>query len=167
MLAMAKKTMRIMMKDRGEDDCLEIVDRMTRFCVAEERYRTTTVFYIQNSKLKVNMLRFLLKKCEDKKIIIVCELSLTPFAKKEIAQSSRKIQFFTYKELFSPVGRHPQVPRHRLVGRENYKKGMPILRSDDPISKYAWFEDGDIVSIERTTDTGKKYLYFREVLLLK
>ena len=83
----------------------------------------------------------------------------TSFSKKEMASAGS--QYFQLKELLAPVIRHPLVPTHTKVSSPPpgiKKEDLPLLLTSDPVSKYYWYEEGQVVEIDRG-----KYKYYRVV----
>ena len=147
-----------MMLDRGQGEAVEC--KSTRLCLQKRRYATTVVFIIRSKKMKVTTVRSMLQSLDEGDgAVFVGSGPPTSFARKEIAAAGS--QYFETKELIVPVVMHPLVPPHKKVPAPPagvQKKNLPVLTLEDPVSKYYWFKQGDVVEIDRG-----EYKYYRVV----
>jgi DNA-directed RNA polymerase subunit H (RpoH/RPB5) len=118
------------------------------------------VFASKNLKFNVKNIQNYINTMNDKKImhaIIIYVEGVTSFTKKAIKQSN-DMEF----EIFAQEDLQYNITKHRLQSKfrkfndeesEEFKKKfgtkIPILKLDDPISRFYNFKKGDIIEVER------------------
>jgi DNA-directed RNA polymerase subunit H (RpoH/RPB5) len=92
----------------------------------------------------------------DHRWILLVPFKLSPQAKKETIDA----QIYMFDELLINIPKHDLVVPHIVVSEENVKKilgqtlnisDLPILPTDDPVSKWYDFQAGQIVFIKNPT----------------
>ena len=122
--------------------------------------------------------------------ILVIYKTMTSFAKKFLVAEQQKrnqgvggesvphmrldISVFFEPELVVNVTQHETVPKHRLLAPKEKKKllerfkvseeQLPRIPITDPVAKYLGLRRGDVVEIERESDTAGRYITYRTCL---
>ena len=111
-------------------------------------------------------------------IILVVEGNLNPAAKKwaEGAKDERGvgIDVFVEDELVVNITQHELVPKHKplndkeaeaaLAAFQLTKAQLPRMMARDPVARYFGMKRGDVVQIERKSETAGKYCTMRQVM---
>jgi len=137
-------------------------------------------YFVKESKVGVKTLRRVREECqtvECRHAILVTEDGFTPFAAKELDDTSRGgdiVEVFRRRELSFCVVEHELVPPHVLVEgaerkallqRPGYKpSAFPRLRASDPVARFMHFPVGAIVKIQRSIGNSEGEVYYRVVV---
>lgn len=104
--------------------------------------------------------------------ILVYPGTITPSAKKYIEKSSgTNIEIFSEDELICNITKHHLMPRHTvlsttekeiLFSTNNFSENeLPRIHLDDPVARYFGMRRGDVVKIQRRSETAGIYVLFR------
>lgn len=116
-----------------------------------------------------------MKDEEVKRAILVVRDGLTPFAKQAVAELSvdYKIETFTEPELLVNVTEHILVPKHQVLTEQEkqalltkYKvkdSQLPRMQVTDPVARYYGLSKGQVVKIQRPSETAGRYITYRIV----
>ena len=141
--------------------------------------RCCLVFFPGESKVGVGEIRVIAKKMEDCgacESVLICE-GLTPSAVTSL-QSLIPTQFIcnmTPQSLMFDIYEHESVPRHRIMTPDEVQDlcqkygpvtNLPVIRLDDPMSKYMGARPGDIFHITRNRPNVGEHPYYRRVMQL-
>jgi DNA-directed RNA polymerase I, II, and III subunit RPABC1 len=122
--------------------------------------------------------------------ILVIYKTMTSFAKKFLVSENQKrnqgsaadsvahmrldVSVFFEPELVVNVTQHEAVPRHRLLPAKEKKAllsrfkvtedQLPRIPLMDPVAKYLGLRRGDVVEIERESETAGRYITYRTCL---
>merc|ERR1712086_43174 len=138
------------------------------------------VFFEEEVKVGVMPIRKNLEKMKEgnvQRAILVVQQGLTPFAKQALqntAGSKYKVEQFLEKELLVNITEHILVPKHSLLTvmekkalLEKYKlkeTQLPRIQMKDPVARYFGLNRGDVVKIERPSETAGRYITYRLVV---
>lgn len=119
-------------------------------------------------------------ECKEQKIqhiLIVAQKALSQSANKTITELSspeNNLELFLESELVTNVTEHVFVPKHTLLSSsekinllQKYRVSeshLPKIHSSDPVARYYGFKKGDIVKIERSSESAGKYNFYRLVM---
>lgn len=173
---------REMMSDRGFNvkdvphNMAELVHRITKsepIMTCTRKSVKTYVFFHNEDRIGVKQLRNWIEAHKNTRFIIASLEGPTTFAKKEIENSDKHMQFFTFKELSINPTKHTLVPKHTKVKKEDvpYKVSQqghewPKLSLSDVIAKYYDYEVGDLIKIRRTFAVQQPVYYYRMVSVI-
>jgi DNA-directed RNA polymerase I, II, and III subunit RPABC1 len=137
------------------------------------------VYFLTESKVGVKTLRRIRDECqaaECRHAILVTQDGLTPFASKELDETSRGgdvVEVFRRKELSFCVVEHELVPPHTLLEpaerkallqRRGFKpSALPRMKASDPVARFMNFPIGGIVKIQRSIGSSDGETYYRLV----
>jgi len=112
--------------------------------------------------------------------IMVIQQKLTAFAKQALTNSVNstggkyKIEQFHEKELLINITEHQLVPKHSLLTPKEKKallnkyklkeSQLPRIQSKDAVSRYFGLSRGDVLKIERPSETAGRYITYRLVV---
>merc|ERR1711934_43669 len=138
------------------------------------------VFFEEEPKVGVKPIRRNLERMKDENVfraIIVVQQGLTPFAKQALqntGSSKYNVQQFLEKELLVNITEHILVPKHSLLKPtekkmllQKYKlkeTQLPRIQMKDAVSRYFGLTRGDVVKIERPSETAGRYITYRLVV---
>jgi len=128
------------------------------------------VFFSTSSKFNVKNIQVYIALMNEMEIfhsIIVYKEDITSFTKKAIEQSlEMKFELFSEEDLQYNITKHKFQPQfHKLSLEETeeiknkYGTSFPIIRKDDPISRFYDYQKGDIIKIIRNNN----YISYRIV----
>ena len=109
--------------------------------------------------------------------VMVVQQGLTSFAKQALhntAGSKYKVEQFLEKELLVNITEHILVPKHSLLTPkekqallQKYKlkeTQLPRIQMKDAVSRYFGLNRGDVLKIERPSETAGRYITYRLVV---
>ncbi|VDN98297.1 unnamed protein product [Rodentolepis nana] len=112
-----------------------------------------------------------------KAILILRDAGLTPAAKSAIAELlSNKItmECFYENELMVNITEHKLVPEHIVLTAEEKQElldtyrlkesQLPKMQSSDPVARYYGMKRGQVVRINRPSETAGRYITYRIVV---
>lgn len=120
------------------------------------------IFFSDTDKFNVKNIQLFISVMNNLDIfhaIIVYKDGVTSFTKKAIEQSVEiKFELFAMEDLQYNITKHRLQPQFiKLNNVEEFKKKygtkFPILKIDDPISKFYAYEKGDIIKVVRKNNT--------------
>lgn len=137
-------------------------------------------YFFKESKVGVKTLRRIHTECSAvgcRHAILVTEDGVTPFASKELEESTRGgdvVEVFKRRELAFCVVEHSLVPKHELLDPAERKEllalpgfktsTLPRLKSSDPVARFMHFPIGGVVRIRRAIGTSDGEVYYRLVV---
>ena len=148
-----------MLTQRGYTNITKIEEEPVILCADKENDEKMCVIFADNVKINVTTVRDYISFMENKKIshsIIIYTDKPTSPAKKSLEESGDMvIELFEDIELCVNITKHETVPRHTRLNKEESKEfkqkygtKFPIIKVDDPISRFYFFQRGDIIEIE-------------------
>jgi DNA-directed RNA polymerase subunit H (RpoH/RPB5) len=148
-----------MLQQRGYSNISRIENEPIILSADKENGEKMCVIFADNVKINVTTVRDYISFMENKKIIhsiIIYTDKPTAPAKKSLEESGDMIiELFEDIELCVNITKHETVPRHTRLSlleskefKEKYGTKFPIIKSDDPISKFYFYQKGDIIEIE-------------------
>ena len=148
-----------MLTQRGYTNITKIEEEPVILCADKENDEKMCVIFADNVKINVTTVRDYISFMENKKIshsIIIYTDKPTSPAKKSLEESGDMvIELFEDIELCVNITKHETVPRHTRLTKEESKEfkqkygtKFPIIKVDDPISRFYFFQRGDIIEIE-------------------
>ena len=171
------KTVIEMLKDRGNtivNDCRTIGDitfkmQENDYIISGECDGVSTFVYFHNEeRIGVKQLRVWNENITNEDIIIVSLEGPTAFTKKEAENNYKNVQFFTFKQLCVNITRHDLVPKHEKIKNEDLKieaSKLPKLYTNDAISQYYNYKEGDLIRITRTVGYPEPVFFYRTVCI--
>lgn len=145
---------------------------------SESLSRCCLVFFSEDAKVGVAGIRVIAKKMEelggDSEAVLVCE-TLTPSALTSLNSliSTKFICNMTPQSLMFDIYEHDSVPMHRIMKQDEIRtlcakygpvSNLPVIRLDDPMSKYIGARPGDVLEITRNRPNVGYHPYYRQVL---
>lgn len=142
-------------------------------------------FFPGEATVGTQTLKQYFEKMEEQKAsaaIVVILKKISTFASKSIEQmaadpdpSKRQImEVFLEEELLINITEHELVPSHKLLDDDakqallkRYKlkeTQLPRLQAKDPVAKYYGLKRGQVVKIERPSETAGRYITYRLVV---
>ena len=126
------------------------------------------VFASDNSKFNVKNIQCYINIMLEKNImhaIIIYKDGVTSFTKKAIRQSSdMEFEIFAEEDLQYNITKHKLQSKFRKLNQKeaddfktNYGTKIPILKLDDPISRFYNYKKGDIIEVTRPTNNNICY----------
>jgi DNA-directed RNA polymerases I, II, and III subunit RPABC1 len=146
---------------------------------AEDPEESIMVFFADEMKLGVKPIKEYQEQLTAngiKRCIVVIRSGITPLAKK--AMDTYKdfgtiMELFKEEELLVNITKHKLVPKHTLLMPDEKKAllakyklketQLPRIIMGDPISRYYGLRKGDVVKIERNSETAGRYVTYRLV----
>jgi DNA-directed RNA polymerase subunit H (RpoH/RPB5) len=139
--------------------------------------RCCLVFFAEDSKAGVGEIRMIAKKMEElgaSESVLICD-SLTPAALTSLHSliSTQFICNMTPQSLMFDIYEHDSVPLHRIMKPDEIRSlcdkygpvtNLPVIRLDDPMSKYTGARPGDVIEITRNRPNVGHHPYYRQVL---
>jgi DNA-directed RNA polymerase I, II, and III subunit RPABC1 len=141
------------------------------------------VFFSDEDKIGIKPIRAYKAEMIEANIhnaIVVVKNGITPYVKTNMQseiQEPYNIEIFMENELLIDKTEHILVPKHELLTEEERKEflvkykiankaNIPInkILSSDPIARYYGMKTGDIVKIERLSETAGIYVNYRVVV---
>ncbi|KAG2424991.1 hypothetical protein HXX76_014149 [Chlamydomonas incerta] len=112
----------------------------------------------------------------DKRCMFVFKEDVTSVNRRSLAEfwTEDQIEVFNIRELQYNVSKHSLVPRHDKVPAEEVdsllqrynlrsRAQMPTIHVSDPMARYLGLRIGDVVKIQRPSQTAGHYYYYRAV----
>ena len=169
-----QRTINKMLNDRGyvlEKDNV----RVLKFKKKEEKL---LVFFYNEENINIKHFKTIFQEMIETNIhhAIIITKSITKFSKKisDAALPKFILEFFQEKELLYNITEHELVPKHTLLNSEEKQQILETLRCsdyqlphmliNDPISRYYGLQCGQVVKIERSSETSGKYTAYRIVM---
>lgn len=138
------------------------------------------VFFEDDPKVGVKPIRRNLERMKDENVfraIMVVQQGMTSFAKQALHNTSGtkyKVEQFLEKELLVNITEHILVPKHSLLNikekqalLQKYKlkeTQLPRIQMKDAVSRYFGLNRGDVLKIERPSETAGRYITYRLVV---
>ena len=116
------------------------------------------------------------KASEANSLIIVIKGVMTPSAIRasEALGEVIQVEIFLEEELVFDVTQHDDVPQHRVIPEKdkdlllkeyNIKTfQLPVLKATDPVARFYGLVTGQVVKIERKSETSGIYYTYRVVI---
>ena len=130
-----------------------------------------------SKKLNVELINAFYERMKTTKAIsgiIIIPAKITQQAKQKLQDISKEfpIEIFTVSELVVNITEHELVPKHTLLSEEDKKllmqryrikdpNQLPKILLSDPVARYLGLKRGDVVKIERKSETAGKYITYR------
>lgn len=112
-----------------------------------------------------------IEKQNIKSLIVVLREGISPAANRFAQDYPLNITIFKEKELLFNIMKHGLVFKHRIVSLEEKtvllkekkvkEEHMPRILITDPVAKYLGARKGDVLEIERESETAGMALYWR------
>nr|CDS29804.2 DNA directed RNA polymerases I, II, and III [Hymenolepis microstoma] len=111
-----------------------------------------------------------------KAILVLREVGLTPAAKSAIAEllaNKITMECFYENELMVNITEHKLVPEHRVLTADEKQQlldarlkesQLPKMQSSDPVARYYGLKRGQVVRINRPSETAGRYITYRIVV---
>ncbi|KAM3173615.1 hypothetical protein ACTXT7_012159 [Hymenolepis weldensis] len=139
------------------------------------------VFFPDDDRVNMKTIRAYVDQMQHdsctKAILVLREGGLTPAAKSAIAElSASKItmECFYENELMVNITEHKLVPEHRVLTAEEKhelleryrlkESQLPKMQSSDPVARYYGLKRGQVVRINRPSETAGRYITYRIVV---
>lgn len=133
------------------------------------------VFFAEEDRMSLKSTKLLLEnsvKQNLKNLIMVLREGISPPASKYAMDfTSLNITIFKEKELLFNITKHKLVSKHRIISQEEKEKilkekllkeeHMPKILITDPVAKYLGAKKGDVLEIERESETAGMVLFWR------
>ena len=144
----------------------------------DDKSKVTRLFYYYIPSPKVNVdsihifVQLLLKATANSGLIIMSG-KISQQAKQKVQEINNELQIeiFTLGELVVNITEHELVPKHLLLSPvekemllKRYKikeHQLPKILVTDPVARYLGLKRGDVVKIERVSETAGKYITYR------
>lgn len=121
------------------------------------------VFVDTHDKLNIDVIRSyysLILEDKVRHMLIIYRNIVTSSVHKIVSSMNIKCELFSLNELQYNITEHELVPKHIKVGHEKSNTNkLPILKRNDPVSKFYSFDVGDIIEIHRKNNS----IYYRYV----
>lgn len=118
---------------------------------------------------------FISKYDKEYKFLVVQDISTR--AEDMVDTYETQVEIFKFNKLQSDITEHDLVPRHVVLTKEDgekvleayraRKRDMPLIRSNEPISKYYNVKPGEIVKIYRPSPSTGEFVAYRLVIKSK
>uniref|UniRef100_A0A0X3NQH0 DNA-directed RNA polymerases I, II, and III subunit RPABC1 n=1 Tax=Schistocephalus solidus TaxID=70667 RepID=A0A0X3NQH0_SCHSO len=138
------------------------------------------VFFPEEEKVNMKTIRAYVDQMQQdhtyKAILVLQDRGLTPAAKTAIAELSYKytLECFFENELMVNITEHELVPQHIVLTQEEKKElldryrlkesQLPKMQVSDPVSRYYGLRRGQVVRINRPSETAGRYITYRIVV---
>ncbi|KAL7053599.1 hypothetical protein AAHC03_026978 [Spirometra sp. Aus1] len=138
------------------------------------------VFFPEEEKVNMKTIRAYVDQMQQdhtyKAILVLQDRGLTPAAKTAIAELSYKytLECFFENELMVNITEHELVPQHVVLTQEEKKElldryrlkesQLPKMQVSDPVSRYYGLRRGQVVRINRPSETAGRYITYRIVV---
>jgi len=174
------QTITEMLQDRGHTQIETDEDEMNAYNPLTGK--RILVYYISDPKVSVKNIKSIKSNLDRIDVdtlsclIVVYKYSITTFAKQFISSDVNNlfVQVFSEKELMFNITKHEYVPKHIVLTTEekcsilkkyNTKsRHFPQILQSDPICRYYGMIPGDMVRIERPSETCGMYTVYRIVV---
>ncbi|XP_053201949.1 DNA-directed RNA polymerases I, II, and III subunit RPABC1-like [Panonychus citri] len=137
------------------------------------------VFFPDEPKIGIKTVKNYCQRMQEENIsraIIVVQMGMTPSAKQALSDMAPKyiLEQFLESELLINITEHELVPEHVVLTPEekselltNYKlKENQLMRiqASDPVARYYGLKRGQVVKINRPSETAGRYISYRLVV---
>ena len=148
-----------MLNQRGYTNIKRIEEEPVILVADKDDGEKMCVIFADNVKINVTTVRDYISFMENKKIshsIIIYTDKPTSPAKKSLEESGDMvIELFEDIELCVNITKHETVPKHTRLNKDEarefkqkYGTKFPIIKVEDPISRFYFYQRGDIIEIE-------------------
>jgi DNA-directed RNA polymerases I, II, and III subunit RPABC1 len=167
-----------MMRDRGCDTLVHEDDVTLTF--ANAAGELTLIYLIPEPKVSVKKIKQIKEFIEESSrcyrcLLLVYKQLITTFAKQYIISDVKLyVQLFSEKELMFNITKHTYVPKHTVLSLEEKRQVLrqyrtaashfPLLLHTDPVCRYYGCVPGQMVRIDRSSETCGEYTVYRIVV---
>lgn len=122
--------------------------------IASKEGDEVTVFFIEHSKVTIQVIKSIIAITKTKHIIIIYAFSLTPDAKQSInTESPFQFEIFSFDEMsYDPI--EIVAPHKKIDNKPSEWNKFPIILTSDIIARYYWFKHGDVIAIDENGYTS-------------
>eukprot|EP00051_Salpingoeca_urceolata_P000758 m.35927 g.35927 ORF g.35927 m.35927 type:complete len:216 (+) comp10967_c0_seq1:435-1082(+) len=136
-----------------------------------------SIFFPDEPKVGVKPIREYIEMMRGQGVqraIIVVQTSVTPSARKAIAESLSGVftmECFEEADLVVNITQHEMVPKHEVLSEsekqtllQRYKlkdQELPRIKLSDPVARYYGLSRGQVVKITRPSPTAGRYVTYR------
>ncbi|VDK21407.1 unnamed protein product [Taenia asiatica] len=138
------------------------------------------VFFPEEDKVNMKTIRAYVDQMQQdhtyKAILVLRDGGLTPAAKTAISEMAHKytLESFYENELMVNITEHQLVPKHSVLTNEEKKElldryrlkesQLPKMQVSDPVARYYGLKRGQVVRINRPSETAGRYITYRIVV---
>jgi len=158
-------------------------EQMVMLAEKKDKSESLFVFFSSEARLGVKPIREYFNRMTEQKItrsILVVQGGITPYAMtvmKAFAghkDTPMQMEQFQESELVVNITQHTLVPKHVLLSDDEkqallkkYKlkpTQLPRIQQTDPVARYMGLEKGQVVQIQRSSETAGRYITYRLVV---
>ncbi|XP_065175101.1 DNA-directed RNA polymerases I, II, and III subunit RPABC1-like [Sycon ciliatum] len=137
------------------------------------------VFFPDEPKVGIKTIKIYCQRMQEESIskaIIVIQQGMTPSAKQALTDMAPQyiLEHFLESELLINITEHELVPEHvkmtteqkqELLTRYKLKEAqLPRIQANDAVARYYGLKRGDVVKINRRSETAGRYITYRLVI---
>ena len=161
-----------MLNDRNIDD----ITKHEGYWICKNENVKVLVFFVKEIKVCIKRIKDLqsLVETDVNYVILIYNSNITSFAKQALKNEINcPVQLFTESELSFNITRHVLVPKHEILSAHDknvfltttkYKpQNLPRIYDTEPVIKYFYGKQGDLVRIHRQSETNDVSIYYRMV----